>query len=90
MILILICFFFFMSVSTFLLFGWDKHAAVYRKPRIPEVLLIALSVLLGAFGALCGMIIFNHKTKKKLFFITVPVLAVLHIAAFVILRVLGY
>lgn len=62
-----------MSVLTFIMFAIDKHCAHYGKWRIPEALLIIVSVLMGAFGGLCGMIFFNHKTKKPLFYITVPI-----------------
>ena len=43
-------------------------------------------LLFGAFGALCGMILFNHKTHKPLFYITVPILAILQIAAIVLFK----
>lgn len=63
-----------MSILTFVLFAYDKHCATFRKWRIPEWVLIGCSLALGAFGGLCGMVFFNHKTAKKLFYITVPVL----------------
>lgn len=63
-----------MCVLTFVLFAYDKHCAVFSKWRIPEWILIIGSVILGAFGGLCAMVLFNHKTNKKLFYITVPAL----------------
>lgn len=68
-----------MSVITFILFAYDKHCATYRKFRIPEVILLLASVLAGAFGGLCGMVICNHKTNKAAFYITVPVALLLQI-----------
>ncbi len=68
-----------MSVLTFILFAYDKHSAVYRKWRIPEWLLIICSFAMGAFGGLCAMVLFNHKTAKPLFYIAVPVLLFLQI-----------
>lgn len=68
-----------MCMLTFVLFAYDKHCAVFSKWRIPEWVLIAGSAVLGAFGALCGMVLFNHKTTKKLFYITVPLLLLIQI-----------
>ncbi|MDE6120649.1 MAG: DUF1294 domain-containing protein [Muribaculaceae bacterium] len=56
------------------MFAYDKHCARFGKWRIPESVLLAGGVLMGAFGALCGMILFNHKTSKKLFYILVPLM----------------
>ena len=68
-----------MSVITFILFAYDKHCATYHKFRIPEIVLLLASVLGGAFGALCGMVICNHKVKKPAFYITVPIALLLQI-----------
>lgn len=62
-----------MCVVTFLLFAYDKHCASFSKWRMPEWLLLTLSALFGAFGGLCAMVLFNHKTAKKIFYILVPV-----------------
>lgn len=76
-----------MSLLTFALFGWDKHLAVFQKTRIPEFILLLLSFLGGAFGALCGMIFFRHKTLHKLFLICVPICLFLQLAIDIIYRV---
>ena len=34
---------------------------------------------MGAFGSLCGMVLFNHKTSKPLFYILVPLAMLLQI-----------
>ena len=76
-----------MSIITFLLFGYDKHRAVYNiHPRIPDALLLGLSFLAGSFGALCGMIFFRHKTLHKSFMICVPLFVVILLAADILLR----
>lgn len=67
------------NVIGFALMAYDKHCAVNAKRRIPEWFLMIVAALLGAFGSLCGMIIFKHKTAKKLFYIGVPVLLLLQI-----------
>lgn len=79
---------FIMSVITFALFAYDKHLAVYNCKRIPEFLLLALSFLAGAFGALCAMILFRHKTNHLKFTICVPVFLFLQLAFAVLVRVL--
>lgn len=65
---------FFANIVAFALFGYDKHQAHYHLWRIPEIVLILSCVPLSAFGSLCGMIVFNHKTRKSLFMIAVPLL----------------
>ena len=73
-------------ILTFLLFAWDKHLAYYNLRRVPEAVLFLMSLLFGAFGALCGMILFNHKTKHVSFLIIVPLLTALQLAAIVLFK----
>ena len=70
---------------TYLLFAWDKHLAHYERQRVPEFLLLLLCFLFGAFGALCAMVFFNHKTKHQLFTITVPILVFLQLAVIIVI-----
>lgn len=77
---------FILSTITFIVFGLDKHMAIYKKRRIPEFLLLALSFVGGAFGGLCGMIFFQHKTQHTSFIICVPAFLMLHLLAEIILR----
>lgn len=78
---------FVMSIVTFIVFGWDKHRAVYDKhPRVPEAVLLGLSFLAGSFGGLCGMIFFRHKTLHRSFMICVPLFLALLLAADLLLR----
>lgn len=89
--LIIFSAFYVMSLLTFALFAWDKHLAVYNKNRIPEAVLLLFAFLDGAFGALCAMVIFHHKTNHKKFTITVPILVVLQLAVIIAFRLLfGY
>lgn len=76
------------SVVTFILFAYDKHCAVYGKWRVPEFVLLLGSLFMGAFGGLCGMIMFNHKTSKKLFTVSVSLLLALQaiLAAVLLMR----
>lgn len=58
----------------FCLYGWDKHLARQQKRRVPERTLLLVAVPGGALGALLGMVLFHHKTKKPKFVFTVPLL----------------
>ncbi len=76
-----------MSLLTFALFGWDKHLAIYQKTRVPEFILLMFAFLFGAFGALCGMIFFRHKTMHKMFLICVPIFLFIQLAADILYRI---
>ncbi|MCR4715543.1 MAG: DUF1294 domain-containing protein [Lachnospiraceae bacterium] len=67
------------NLLAFIIYGVDKRKAIKDKYRIPEKALIAFAVFGGAFGALLGMKLFHHKTKKKKFYITVPFFAVVYL-----------
>lgn len=67
------------NLIVFTMYGIDKYKAVHHKWRIPEATLIGAAVF-GVIGALAGMYIIRHKTKKPKFFITVPVIFVAEIA----------
>ncbi len=60
------------NVFVFLLYGFDKLMAKYRKKRISEFCLVLTAILAGGIGAASGMIVFHHKISKWLFRITVP------------------
>ena len=79
-------FIYIMSLLTFAMYGWDKHLAVYNKTRIPEFILLLFAFLGGAFGALCGMILFKHKTLHKMFLICVPIFLVLQLTTAILFR----
>lgn len=56
-----------LNLLTFLVFGWDKLAAVDGRSRIPERLLLLLAALGGSPGALLARPVFRHKTRKQPF-----------------------
>ena len=66
-------------VVAFILFGVDKLLARMRMCRVPESFLLAVSFLAGATGALLAMMLFRHKTRKRLFVFAVPLLSLLQI-----------
>jgi uncharacterized membrane protein YsdA (DUF1294 family) len=55
----------------------DKRSAVRRGRRTSERTLLVLS-LLGPFGAVAGMRLFHHKTRKAKFLL-VPVFLAIHL-----------
>ena len=57
------------NILAFLVYGLDKYLAVKNKYRISEYSLFILSVFGGAIGAILGMKVFHHKTRKLSFWI---------------------
>lgn len=56
-----------LTVVTFLAFGWDKFCASRNMWRVPEGLLLLMSILGGSPGAIGGQHVFRHKTRKEPF-----------------------
>lgn len=76
-----------MSILTFILYAYDKYCAMTGRRRIPEMALLATSFLGGAFGALCGMIFFRHKTLHTTFLWCVPIFLTIQLIADILYRV---
>ena len=55
------------NILTLLLCIIDKEKAIKNKYRIPEKVLLFLSLIGGCFGMLLGMNLFHHKTRKLKF-----------------------
>ena len=73
------------NFTTWAAYGLDKGRAKSGKWRIPERTLLLLALIGGSLGALAGMIMFRHKTRKPKFFISVPVMFVVHCVIVVML-----
>lgn len=84
-IIYLIC----INVASFCMYGIDKYKASHNKWRISEVTLIVSAVIGGSIGALIGMRIFHHKTRKKKFSIGVPAILILQLVTVVTILILG-
>ena len=67
-----------MNFLTWVIYGLDTGRAKSGKWRIPERTLLILAAIGGSVGALIGMLMFRHKTRKAKFVILVPVLLVIH------------
>lgn len=84
---LILTFVYVMNVLTFILYGDDKRRALQGKRRIPEFVLFLLSFWGGAFGALFGMWMFHHKTRKTYFYV---LNIIFFIAIVIVLYLLGY
>lgn len=83
---------FLINVLGYLLMLADKHKARKKQWRIPEATLMSVAALGGSVGSLLGMYHFRHKTKHPKFYIGIPLLLLLQIAAavyFYSLRTVG-
>ena len=67
------------NVITFIVYGADKRKAVKDKWRVRESTLFILAAIGGSFGALLGMYVFHHKTRKWYFKIGIPAILVIQI-----------
>lgn len=75
------------SLTTFVLFGWDKLCAVLTRSRVPEARLLWLAAAGGSPGAWVAMVLFRHKVRKQPFnrhlrWITLAQLAVAGVGMF--------
>ena len=80
------CYLLVMNLITFFVFGIDKWKAKRKRThestrRVPEKTLFLLSILGGSVGALVGMKVFHHKTRKWYFRFGIPAILILQIAA---------
>ena len=57
----------------------DKRKAKKGKRRIKEMTLFTLVLLGGWIGGIVGMYTFRHKTKKPIFIVGFPLIAVLQV-----------
>ena len=67
------------NIITFALYAIDKVNAKTDSWRISERMLILFAVAGGSVGALMGMYICRHKTRKPKFKFGVPVILVLQV-----------
>lgn len=77
--LILCTYYLIVNLTAFILFAADKRRAVRHAWRVREHTLLLTALLGGAAGSLAAMLLFHHKTRKAKFYITVPLLTVLHL-----------
>lgn len=76
---LLLVYLFIINAIGLLLMHADKQKARKNLWRIPESILISVSLLGGSLGCLIGMRIFRHKTKHPKFYIGLPLILSLQI-----------
>ena len=69
------------NAAAFLLMLIDKIKARKNLWRIPEKTLMGAALMGGSIGAYAGMQIFRHKTKHPKFYIGIPVIMAVQLAA---------
>ena len=85
-ILFLLIYIAFVNILGFALMGIDKRRARQNAFRIPEATLFAVAIIGGSIGSILGMQIFRHKTKHWYFQFGMPIILVLQIVFFLLLR----
>jgi len=75
-------YYFIINLVTLLVWEADKRRAVRQQWRVPEKWLFFLALMGGAAGALAGMILFRHKIRKPLFWLTGILFLAVHILLF--------
>lgn len=69
------------NASALLLMHADKKRARKKRWRIPEATLMTVAALGGSVGALLGMYLFRHKTRHPKFYLGIPAILILQLAA---------
>ena len=76
----------FINVIAFFIYGIDKRRARKGQWRISENTLLGVALLGGSVGALFGMSVFHHKTRKKKFNVGVPMILVMQVVILLIYK----
>ena len=74
------------NIAGFLAMGIDKKKAARHEWRIPERVLFGIAFLGGSIGSLAGMHAVRHKTRHLTFTIGLPLILVLQVMIFQLLR----
>ncbi|MGM0395658.1 MAG: DUF1294 domain-containing protein [Bacillota bacterium] len=67
------------------LFKMDKSYARKGKSRISEKTLFISALIGGGPGAVLGMHLFSHKTKKAAFLLGLPLIAIINLLAVILI-----
>jgi uncharacterized membrane protein YsdA (DUF1294 family) len=54
-----------LNLLTFIVYGADKLFAINGTRRVPEKILLALSIIGGGVGGSVAMELFRHKTRRE-------------------------
>ncbi|MBN2389988.1 MAG: DUF1294 domain-containing protein [Anaerolineae bacterium] len=73
-----------MTLSTFVIYAYDKSIAGSQAMRVPEKVLLLLALFGGTLGALAGMKVFRHKTAKESFQAKLVVIMIVQLVVVVV------
>ena len=73
-----------MTLSTFVIYAYDKSIAGSESTRVPEKVLLLLALFGGTLGALAGMKVLRHKTAKESFQAKLVAIMVMQIVVVII------
>lgn len=73
------------NLAAFVMMGADKRRAKLHRERIPELVLLAVAAAGGSIGAIAGMLVFRHKTRKPRFSVGLPVILAMQVIFFLLL-----
>ena len=78
------------SFINIILYACDKRLADTHRPRLCEYYMLIVTAFGGAFGAIVGMVLFNHKSNasSKWYFL-IGVLGAALIQSIIALKLLG-
>lgn len=79
-----------LNITSFFLWGIDKYRFVSERKPLPTAIKVLAVVLGGAFGVLCGMILYKHVTKNRFFRICAPIFSVLQVGIMLLIRYICY
>ena len=71
------------NAAAFLLMLLDKYRAIHHLWRISEATLMTFAALGGSIGALAGMYLVRHKTRRRKFTVGIPLLLAAQIAVMI-------
>ncbi len=74
------------NLLAFALYGIDKWKARHNRWRIPESTLLLFAACGGSVGALLGMYLFRHKTRKPRFRYGVPAMLLIQLSVYLLFR----
>lgn len=74
------------NIIGYAMMWYDKRCAQNGQWRIKEKTLFIIALIGGSIGSLIGIHQFRHKTKHLKFTIGIPVILVLQIAGFIIIK----
>ena len=63
----MISYYMILNLLTFIIWGYDKFRATFQQWRVPEKTLTLLIIVGGGLGALLGITVFRHKSRKPHF-----------------------